>query len=431
MKRTSQSKSKRSRALAAAAAMAVVATTLLACSPTSGGSGGSTSTEIRFSMWAAGPDVDVWNDIIESFEKANPDISVKFEPLDYQSYWTKLNTQMASNSAPDVVGMQFQSGVLGQAGQLIALDELSADFEKVPENLLKSGQTEVDGENVTYALPMRFVGGSIYGNTSAMEAAGVEVPEDGWTIDEFVAAAKAMTTDDMYGIAIPGTGPGVAFASLFDASPVSDDGRTATYDTPEMIEYKTWLRDLIYVEKVAPHPKDVSAQKDPFVTEQVAMTLNGSWMTGVFREGVENFDWDILPNPSGEFQGTNYAGPDLISVTSSSKHPDAAQEFIKYVVFDPDAQTIIANVGAPVLTELLTDEERIAAEAAQGPANYGYFVQEAVEHGGGWAFGPKFTDISIVENEADYKIFESADSDVEAILTELDVKVQALLDTVP
>src|SRR4051794_27241177 len=95
--------------LGALAMSATLAVALVGCAGNEG-TGDTSETEIRFSMWASGADLDVWADVIAGFEADNPGISVKFEPLDYGTYWTKLNTQLASGSAPAVVGMQFQSG---------------------------------------------------------------------------------------------------------------------------------------------------------------------------------------------------------------------------------------------------------------------------------------------------------------------------------
>ncbi|MBT2496727.1 sugar ABC transporter substrate-binding protein [Microbacterium sp. ISL-59] len=379
-------------------------------------------------MWGNESDFAIWEQVIDDFEATHPDITVKFEPMEYGAFWTKVNTQLASNSAPDVIGMQFQSAELGRAGQLEPLDNLSADFDLIPENLLDVGQTEIDGETTTFALPWHFVGGTLYANTTAMEEAGIEVPREDWTIDEFVDAAKAMTKDGQYGFTVPLGGSAVALASAFGAQPVSDDGTTAMFDTEEMIEYKTWLRDLIYVDKVAPRPADLSTTKDPFAVGTVAMKLDGTWLIPGFRD-IQDFDWDIVANPVGKSEPKNYAGPDSISVTAASKKKEAALEFVQYVVFDPAAQEVISATGASVLADLISDPASIERESQAGPSNYKYFVERATENGTGWAFVPKFNEIVAAEMTGDYQIFESADSDVEAILKGVDKDVQAYLDS--
>lgn len=414
-------------------ALGVAATTALA---SCGGSdqpaddaGGSGAGSIRFSIWFGEGDIDVWKAVIAGFQKANPDITVKFEPQEYANFWTKLNTQLAGGSAPDVIGMQFQQASLGPSGQLEPLDaSMAADISKMPETLVKIGQATKDGKTSQYALPWRFVGSSLYANTTAMEKAGIAIPAAGWTLDDFVSAAKELTQGTSFGTQIPGGGAQVPIASTFGAVPVSADGKTASFDTPEMVATKTFWRDLIYVHKVAPAPKKVSSQKDPFATDLIRMTFQGSWMTPVYRS-IKNFEWDILPNPAGQQPAKNYAGPDMISVYAKSKNKVAAEKFVQYAVFDRSAQELIGKTGAPVLADYLNDPARVEAEAKLKPANYGYFVKEASDNGEGWGFVPKFADIGKLEGDADYEMYSKPDSDIPSILKALNAKVQAALDS--
>lgn len=417
------------RSLLAGALAAASGAALSSCSgpgsgsPASGGGGGAAT--IRFSIWFGEGDIEMWKEVIAGFEKANPDIKVKFEPLEYASFWTKLNTQFAGGSAPDVIGMQFQQASFGPAGQLAPLAALSSDFPAMPDNLLKIGQADKGGTTEQYALPWRFVGASLFGNLAALEKAGIAVPQQ-WTLDDYVAAAKELTSGSMKGTLVPAGGAQVAIASTFGARPVSEDGKTATFDTPEMVASKTFLRDLVYVHQVAPKPSDVSTKRDPFATQATALTFQGSWNIPVYRK-IKNFPWDILPNPTGSQPSRNYAGPDMISVYAKSKSREAAEKFVRYAVFDRAAQELIGTTGAPVLTDYLTDPARIESEAKQKPANYKYFVDQATEHGEGWGFVPKFADIGKLETDADFKIYAKADSDIPGILKELNTQVQAAL----
>lgn len=422
--------SKKMRTIAGAS-IAALAVALSACSgSTARTDDGEISGSIRFSIWFGEGDREMWEQVIDDFESQYPGTEVAFEPLEYGAYWTRLNTQLAGGTAPDVIGMQYQQGVLGPEGQLEPLGpSLGGDFSQVPETLLAAGMTEVDGTDQQYALPWRFVGGSLYANLTAMEAAGVEIPVDGWTVDEFLAAAQALTTETTYGTSIPSLTMATALETAFGAAPVSADGKTAMYDTPEMLEAKTFLRDLVWKYEVAPHPADVSTQSDPFASGAVNMAFMGSWMSPVYRS-IENFDWDIAPNPSGAADAKNYAGPDMISVTTGSKNKALAEAFVKFVVFDQEAQELIGQTGAPVLTDYLNDPARIEAEAAEKPANYGYFVEQASDNGDAWTFAlPQSQELGKLEADADFKILASADSDIAGILEELNKAAQSELDS--
>jgi multiple sugar transport system substrate-binding protein len=78
------------------------------------------------------------------------------------------------------------------------------------------------------------------------------------------------------------------------------------------------------------------------------MTTIGHWVVPGYAES--GFNWDVAPmpkGPAGQATSVNSAG---FVVGKASKNPDAAFEFIKYVLSEP-AQTRLAELGfaCPVL----------------------------------------------------------------------------------
>lgn len=383
--------------------------------------------DIRLMVWYAS---DMWNQVADEFEKRNPGVEVTVEEVAYAQYYTKLNTEFASGGAPDVFGLQFQASVWGTAGLLAPLtDAVSDSIDDIPESLTRWGRVDVNGTEVQFTLPWTFVGRSLYGNLTAMQEAGIEIPE-AWTLDDLVDAAKKMTDGDSYGLLVAGGSGEASIASTFGAMPLSEDGRTALYDSDEMVAHKTFMRDLIHVHGVSPHPDEIASMQDPFTSQQVKMTVQGSWKYQTYRDSAE-FEWDILPNPSGDLPAQNYGGPDQLAVFAGSKNLDAAIAFVKFAVFDIAGQEIVmANSSLPVLTELYLSDELVDEQSALGPASFKYFLTEVTENGIGWGFSPLFSEIERMELDANYEIFSDPDSDVRAILDQLNSDVQAALDKI-
>jgi multiple sugar transport system substrate-binding protein len=371
---------------------------------------------IRFSIWFGAGDIEVWQKVIADFEAANPAIKVEFEPVAYEEFYTKLNTQLASGSAPDVIGMQFQSRVWGPKGIVEPLDGYLApeDIASIPASLLLTTQAPADGGTKQYGLPWRMVGGSLFGNLTAMQAAGIAYP-DSWTIDDFVKAAQALTSDSQWGTAVVGASLSTNLATAFGARPTSPDYSKALFNSPEMHAFVQWQHDLIYKLKVAPVPQDLSKQKEPFASGTVALFPSASWMYPAYRQ-ITDFDWDILPDPSGVAEPKTYAGPDNLAITAGSKNKDAAWAFLKHAVLSREAQTPISSTGMPVLIDYLTDADRVAAEAAKKPAHYGYFVDGVVNRGEGWAFAPEFSTIIKHVTDAYELIMNDENPDIDGIL---------------
>src|SRR5688572_30660104 len=52
--------------------------------------------EARFPIWTGQADIEAWNQVIDLFHQAVPDVEIKFEPVQWEQFWQKLNTQLAA-----------------------------------------------------------------------------------------------------------------------------------------------------------------------------------------------------------------------------------------------------------------------------------------------------------------------------------------------
>jgi multiple sugar transport system substrate-binding protein len=70
-----------------------------------GGGAAKGPVTISFMAWGAPEELAVWQQIVDDFQAANPNIKVSVEVSDWDSYWTKLKTLLAANTPPDVFAM--------------------------------------------------------------------------------------------------------------------------------------------------------------------------------------------------------------------------------------------------------------------------------------------------------------------------------------
>lgn len=77
-----------------AAAPATEANATMPAAPAAQQSGG--ATQITYMMWGSPEELEVWNKIVEDFHSVNPNITVKVDVSDWDSYWNKLKTLYAS-----------------------------------------------------------------------------------------------------------------------------------------------------------------------------------------------------------------------------------------------------------------------------------------------------------------------------------------------
>ena len=135
---------------------------------------------------------------IEAFEKAHPDIDVKYTYYNYSpEYITALKAAAASGSLPDVIGLQPGS-LTQQYREYLepvnarAAETWGADWaEKVfPVNRKQMLMGNPAGDENYYIVPQESQVLAVWYNRKLFETVGIAVPK---TYDELKAAAKSLT----------------------------------------------------------------------------------------------------------------------------------------------------------------------------------------------------------------------------------------------
>lgn len=130
-------------------------------------------TTLTYIYWVDPAAMPIWKQIIEGFEKENPDIEVKDIP-NPADYWTKVLTMIASGNPPDIMMMDYiyfpswvVSGRLEPLDNYITRDNFSLkDFVPIS---LKS--TRYEGKQ--YGIPMDLNNQVMFYNTTLFKEAGL------------------------------------------------------------------------------------------------------------------------------------------------------------------------------------------------------------------------------------------------------------------
>jgi multiple sugar transport system substrate-binding protein len=314
---------------------------------------------ISMMMWGDPAELDVWKQIVADFHTANPDITVNVDVSDWDSYWTKLKTLLSAGTPPDVFAMDaplyldYQSrGVLLNLQPY--LDKNPDMLKGVYPQTLEAYKTP-DG---MYGLPRDFQTIVLFYNKDMFDAAGVAYPTGDWTYDDLRTAAKQLTITDSDGKV---TQFGI-YSDLWDMELIwseaiwayggdiinADHTKTLVAE-PKALQAWQLFHDMMFVDKSWPTTTTASEYgDDPFLAGVAAMTTIGHWTVPGYSE--VSFKWDVAPmpkGPAGQATSVNSAG---FVIGKASKNPDAAFEFLKYVLSEP-AQTRLAELGfaCPVL----------------------------------------------------------------------------------
>jgi multiple sugar transport system substrate-binding protein len=192
---------------------------------------------------------------------------------------------------------------------------------------------------------------ALYYNRKMFDAAGVAYPDETWDWAKLVDAAQKLTRRDgdkvaQWGFYTETTDMENFWSSLVwqaGGDILAPDRKSVLLDKPEAAQGIQFLADLIWKEKVMPDPATAQQLGDAFEQGQAAMEANGSWL--IATHTAAGIDFGIAPLPAGPAGRATSVNPTGAVIAASSKAPDAAWEFVKFLA-SPVAQEQIMALKA-------------------------------------------------------------------------------------
>ncbi|MEJ8766097.1 sugar ABC transporter substrate-binding protein [Oceanobacillus sp. HCA-5259] len=322
---------------------------LAACSSNSSEDGDNAT--IKYAYWDKNQE-QMLKDLVEEFNKEYPDIKVNLELTPYDQYFTKLDAAATGDGLPDVFWMNGPNFVKYASNNMIEpiderIKEDSVDLAPYPEGLL--GLYQYDGKS--YALPKDYDTIGLWYNKALFDEADLEYPNDTWTWDDLLEAAKALTDEEkgVHGIAAYIQDAQASYYNTIlanDGFIISEDKKESGFDDPKTIEGLQLYHDLIHVHGVSPtHAQmETTTATSMFESGKVAMMFQASYMIPQFKSNeytLENVDVTVLPIMNKRSNVIHGLGN---VIASNSDNKDAAWKFVKFLSSEK-AATMQAEAG--------------------------------------------------------------------------------------
>lgn len=376
---------------------------------------------------------------VDAFAAENPDIELDISDVtDPDESYKKVAVRMASGQPVDVIRMNNPI-VLRQhvnAGALMPLDDLAAEYDFVPEEYYGSGAAMTRVNSEFYMVGLTKTQWALFYNKALFDEAGIEYPSatEPMTWQEYRQLAAELTMGEgtektygalqlqwpmyWYGSAIQKLGGGEAF--------YTDEG-LSNITHPAFRESIRRYYVMQAEDRSVPSHADVISQKikaNAYMNGKYALYVHGSWMLS-WMKNDEQFprDWKmgIAPMPVFEDADNPYSWGviDGLSIGNTAEAPEAAFRFAKYMadhaVDHTDGGVFLANID--------TDMSKLLPLMVQGLENDGiteemmqaiYFdpdIQMVTEK----ITGPKAVEYERIAQEETEKYFVDAQSLDEAI----------------
>lgn len=338
------------RLLLASAAFGILASAALA------------QTEITL-VSSSGEQEKAFADIISTFEAANPDIKVVYQPIPYDQFMQTMTTRTVGGQAPDMAYVldRWANAFAGQ-GQLMDLNgKIDAGYSSV---VLPFHWKEFQYKGQQIGAPITFNIQSLVVNATALKAAGIEIPqtfETAWSWQDLLGVArklKAAGATEFPFAHWPHSTP-----SRLSQYLVAEGGSVLTPDlsapnldnglTKQMLgEIKSTFDEGLVPPDNWTTPADIWPL---FLSGKVAIQVaGGNFSKSSIDQAKVPFEWtySIMPTTLGT------ANPMI--VFKDTKHEDAVLKFVDYMM-SPDAQITFATYTSYLPARQDIPEERLAA----------------------------------------------------------------------
>ncbi|GIO53976.1 ABC transporter substrate-binding protein [Paenibacillus cineris] len=362
--------------------LATMTVMLSACGSSGGpaassGSGGEANSggdqvELRMMWWGDQARADLTNKALELFEQKHPDIKVvgEFSPQD--GYFDKLNTQLASGTAPDVFFLGGNVVDYANKGVLLDLQPYKGNELKLDD----MDTTMVQYGTINGKLVHISAGANARGiviNKTLFEKAGIGVPQDGWNWEDYARISKEIS--DKLGKGYYGT-----YNFTTDGMDIylKQNGKQL-YDMTnnklgfEEADILPWFQywdqtskagGVVTPELQVSNPAN-DASKSLIIKGKVAMTLLPSNMLASYQSLTQD-ELTMVQVPRGpKGTGVVFESSQGMSGYAKTQHPKEVAELMDFWINDPEAVKILgSNRGVPV-----TEEGRKTLEAEASAAD--------------------------------------------------------------
>lgn len=320
-----------------------LAALLGACAPSQGGPAKSKEpVNLRVKTWTNVINIPTWQQAFQRFNEVhaadNLSVTLEHQPDNYDD---KVIAEFAAGAPPDII---YQNPAPMQA---MVLKSMVRDVAAE----IKADKFTITDVNPPAQLPYMW-DGKIWGlacwndtrvlsiNRNAFKAAGIPLPPEtwdspGWTIDDFVAAAKKLTdqSKNQYAFVHEGVGSLKRFAWQWGAYYWNDDKvpTRSAFNTPETVTGLQWVRDLQYGQRVmAPRTfaNDFGGWEKMFVAGMMPIAYCAYKHVTAGWQAIKDFEWATAPMPKAKTRMA-HVSPQAFGVVSLTKHPAEAWVTVK------------------------------------------------------------------------------------------------------
>ena len=425
---------------AAAFGSGVLGSSAIAACGTAAGNGPTSAAappvSLRITSWLVEqPSLDVYQkELFAPFAQVAPQTTLSQEPMAFSVYPDKIQAYAASGDLPDILEVSYawfpewvKIGLLDNQDAALKRDKINpADYDKT---VIGMGKWPYD-KGPTYSWWTMMSTGCFFYNKSMFDREGLKYPDESWTWDTVVDAAKKLTkAGQQWGLQLASYQEGMLYS--FGGDILNADATKCLLDQPGSIKAHQFWADLFRKHQVSPtgqQLKDAGISGDAFIAGKVGMMLHSSYRIGqALRPMIKDFEWDNAPSPKGSAgRAALIAGNPSHALAAAGKHKDRAWEFLRWWATKQNPQQVVLPGNTP--TRLAAAKEWVDVQKKVSvPKNIAHVLETTQTYGKRSVTGIRYAEWHDKIWPAAYNAINAGQAPVEQTLKEATTQINRVL----
>lgn len=306
-----------------------------------------------------------WEDLIDRFESANPDVSVKLEVVSWEQINDVISTRVQTGDQPDVLNIDAfatfaADDLLRPADEVLSPEHLADIIPSFAEN------ATIDG--VQYGVPFIASSRALFYNTKLFDEAGIKEPPKTWQELRDAAQAIVDLPGDETGYAMP-LGPEEAQAEssiwMFgNGGGWVDDSGAFSVNDPKNVEAFEFMTGLVDDRLTQPNPgtTDRADAQNLFFEGEVGMIEGLPPYLQFIADDHPDLEYAVAPSPTKSGDPSTLGVADHLMVFDNEGNTAAAKAFLDFFYTTENYMAFVEGEGfLPVTT---SGSKAMAADVA-------------------------------------------------------------------
>lgn len=315
--------------------------------------------EITLTFWHTYGDneeAQFLNVVLPLWEAQHPNIKIDAVRQDSGQFHQMIVTSFGTGMSPDVARVDIANiASYANQGGLVALSDYT-DFDEISKDYMDAPLSTNLYQGKYYGLPLDTNCKAAVVNLNVMGELGLtQAPA---TMEEFIAAAQDRGS---YSINVSGVGDWDMYPYfwLFGGTLTDDAFTKATgyLDSEASIAAMNKIIELHDRKILTIRDVDGSVDAWDGINSEYAMFFEGPWYFGSYEE-TESKGIVAAQIPTYNGRSASVVGGEDIAVFATSKNPDAAYEFAKFMT-QPEVQLAMLEAGQLPILKSLVDSEAV------------------------------------------------------------------------